>query len=265
MPPLEKVHLVGLYEFMANRGFVDAAGICIVEEGEIFINMSMLETIEPNVLEDALLHTISHEVVHDSVANNYWGFETEDKAQKIYASRRTGLRLTRYRRGSIGMPVLKERGRALNEAVTEELALEAYRQAGGTLDFSNRAYGAERRVLKALQEKFKIDFRVFAETVANRRKLPELVKAMAKANKKIDSGYVSMLFAIMDYEFNRPQCKNNYPQTLAFIRGEQVNLDMSIHDYLGAKFVDKSGLIKDEVERKYKIRTLGKEQRKMAA
>ncbi|MEK7569418.1 MAG: hypothetical protein AAB500_00805 [Patescibacteria group bacterium] len=263
MPPSGKVHLVGLYEFMANRGFVEAAGICIVEEGEIFINMNMLETLEPDALEDSLLHTISHEVIHDSVANNYWGFETEDKEQKTYTSRRTGLRLTRYIGRNANMPDLKERGRALNEAVTEDLALEAYREAGGTLDFSNRAYGPERRVLKALQEKFKIDFKLFAEAVVNRRKLPELVKAMAKANKKIDSGYMSMLLAVMDYENGRPQCRNTYPQTLAFIRGTQVNLDSEIHDYLGAKFLNKDGTIKKSVQEKYNLRVL--ERPKMAA
>ena len=119
--------------------------------------------------------------------------------------------------------------------------------------------------MKALQEKFKIDFKVFAGAVVNRRKLPELVKAMAKANKKIDSGYMSMLLAVMDYECARPECRNTYPQTLAFIRGDRVVLDPEVYDYLGAKFVGKDGKMKNTTREKYKIKILGEEEERKVA
>lgn len=269
MPSMDKIHLSGFYEYFsqAEDHVRDTAGLCFTDSGEIFINMYALEKMEPDNLDDAILHVVQHELVHDAVTNNYWGFEAEVGDEKVYASRRTGLKLVkRVGTDSAGMPILKERGRALNEAVTEELALEAYKSSGGVREnASNLHYVAERRVLKAIQERFKIDFKVFAEAVVNRRKLPELVRAMSKSGEKVNSDYVSMLVAIMDYESNRPQCRDTYPQTINFINGRQVDVDMDIYAYLGRKSLDKNGYLKDDVQKKYNIRMWSPEQKRKAA
>lgn len=270
MPAINKIHLSGFYEYYSQgkEHAFTSGGMCFLDSGEIFINMYALERMDPSEVEENLTQTISHEVVHDAVTNNYWGFEAEESEEKIYTSRRSGLMFIKYRgidKTNTNMPILKERGRALNEAITEELALEAYKSAGGQKELSNRHYMPERRVLKALQEKFKIDFKVFAEAVVNRRKLPELVRAMAKVDKRVDSGYVSMLMAIMDYESSKLGCRDTYPQTMAFIKGTQINLDTTIDDYLGAKFLDKNGYLREEVRKKYNIKTWGQNLGQMAA
>lgn len=257
MPAIDKIHLVDFYEFcsQAKKRAFNASGRCFHESGEIFIDMFFLEYLNPDNSEEELTRVLSHEIIHDAVASNYWEFEVEDADKKNYVPRRSGLKLVKFLGidKTTNMPMLKERGRALDEAVIEELSLEAYRTAGGKKDFSDYSYVAERKVLKVLQDKFKIDFRVFAEATVNRRKLPELIRAMAKADKNIDSSYVSMLMAIMDYESKRQNYKDTYPQTMAFINGEHVNLDSDIYKYLGKKFLDENGIIKDTVKRKYNI------------
>ena len=90
------------------------------------------------------------------------------------------------------------------------------------------------------------------------------MKILNKSGKKIDSGYVSMLMAIMDYESRKPGCRDYYPQTMAFIQGKAVNVDGSIYNHLGAKFLDENGNLKREVAKKYKIKTWEEMEKKAA-
>ena len=265
MPSLDKIHLVGFYEYQSQTNRA-SDGICFLDSGEIFINMYAIEKMNPTGIEDALTLTLSHEITHDSVTNNYWGFETEEGDEKVHNLRRSGLLFVQHLGvDNLGMPILKERGRLLNEAVTEELAQEAGASLGINKKLSNLYYLPERKVLKAIQDKFNINFQVFAEAVVNRRKLPALVRAMAKSDKRADSGYVSMLLAIMDYESRRPHCRETYPQTMAFIQGKKVNVDENIYEHLGDKFLDENGFIKDEVAEKYNIQTWGRGREQIAA
>jgi hypothetical protein len=254
MPDASKVHLTGFYDYFsqAQEHAKTTAGLCFLNSGEIFINMKAVEGMGANNFEENLIHTIAHEVVHDAVANNYWSLETEE-GEKVYTSRRSGLLMTKRLGVTSNMQRIQTRGQALNEAVTEELALQITSSLGIKNESITPYYGPERKVLKALQEKFNINFSLFAEAVVNRRKLPELIRSLERSNAGLNKDFVSLLFAIMDYESHRPNCRLNYPQTMALIRGERVNVDSTIFNFLGSKFKDQYGNIKQEVEKKYNL------------
>ena len=239
LPAKEKIHVVGVLEYQAQAGIAnkDGLGVCFVHNGEIFVNFDVLKQSvrDPKEFIPQLKRTIAHEVMHDAATNNYWMFQTEEDEKEIATSRRSGIKFVKRqgieladgKRGKVKMggQVLIERGRALNEAVTEalseEITREIYASEGAEQPkFSIEPYSAERRIMEMLQEKFAVKFEDFAKAVVNRRAFRRLAEKLEGYERTLEGyerkdesedrkvkhlrpKFTSLLMSVMDFEHNR--------------------------------------------------------------
>lgn len=261
MPNASKVHIVSIYEFQAQAelGGRDALGLCFTQNGEIFINYELLKEVTATDEEfiRELKRTIAHEAVHGAAAANYWVFEQEGGGDEVFVQRRTGLKLVRRERASTSL--VRERGRALNEAVTETLAKDItdkiYKEEGAKqVQYRNEPYQAERNVLKLMEEKFHIPFAKFAEAVVNRKALKELAELLdgkSQEGGKIERPqFMSLLMSVMDYEHHT----NNFDysktkQLIQGVQGVQISPEMKLA--FPASLLDNAGNIKTSLIERY--------------
>ena len=280
VPDKSKIHLLGLYDFMGQSKLygekgMGAGGVCHVHtgSGEIFINMYALEGRTPEQKIEMIKHFVTHEAIHGSSANNYWGVEEADDSTaekpkyKNYLWRRGGLVQGKLENLSTGL-TYKERGRALTEAMTEELTLRALEKIDG-LDkklVQKGIYGSERDVLQALMKKCNVKFDLFAKASIDRRGLPKLVQAVeGRTVKQSETGdkktevsvarprYMALVMAVMDHEYWREQ--RGYEKTKALIEGRPVSLSQEMLATMPAGMTEKDRdgnlLIKNEILEKY--------------
>jgi len=283
LPAKEKVHVVGAIEYqaqsrMAGRG---SLGMCFLESGEIFVNCDLLRielyrsgSPDINVIISQLKRTIAHEVTHGSVASNYWMFNP-DSADVLSVSRRSGLKFIR-RQAIRGQDIrispqqlIIERGRALNEAVTEALAEEAtnsiYAAEGvQTPQALLEPYSAEREVLMMLEKQFEIPFEVFAKATVSRKSLRELAERLngktTNEQTRTEDGnvdikiarphFMSLFMSIMDYELHRG--RQDYKVTKALIGGTKgIVITKDMKSGFAAPLLDRDGNIKQELIDRY--------------
>ena len=264
MPDASKVHIVSIYEFQAQAelGGRDALGLCFTQNGEIFINYELIKEAAANSDEFVreLKRTIAHEVVHGGAAANYWAFEQEaDGSDGVFVQRRTGLKMVRRENASTDL--VRERGRALNEAVTETLAKDItdriYKDEGAKqVTYRSEPYQDERNVLKLMQEKFHIPFTAFAEAVVNRKALKNLAELLdgksQEGNKVERPQFMSLLMSIMDYEHNEHHF--DYAKTKQLIQGAkglQITPEMKLA--FPASLLDRAGNIKASLVEQYDL------------
>jgi len=274
MPTAEKVHIVSVYEFQAQAelGGRDALGLCFTQNGEIFVNYELLKEITANDEEliRELKRTIAHEVVHGGAAANYWAFQPEtDSDDEVFAQRRTGLKMTRRDKGSTSL--VRERGRALNEAVTETLAKDItdkiYKEEGAKqIAYRNEPYSSERNVLKLMQEKFKIPFETFAEAVVNRKalkNLAELLDGKSKEGNKLERPqFMSLLMSVMDSEHShRTFDYTKTKQLIQGVRGIQITREMKLA--FPESLLDRQGNIKESLVQNYGLVDVEAESKKL--
>lgn len=275
LPDKERIHVVGALEYQAQTKFANdgSFGVCFNHSGEIFVNFDMLRhalardgALDKDMLVSQLKRTIAHEVAHGSVANNYWMFTTKD-GDVIPALRRTGVWSSRRENaGSVKGQLIKERGRALNEAITEELAKEITDTIYDSEDAprpsdSLEPYSAEREILHLLQDRFDIPFATFAEAAVNRKSLRTLVE---KLNGKVAPAegvdqergvtlrprFMSLLMSLMDYEFKRQPA--TYSLTRKLIAGEKgIVISAAAKRDLPANLLESDGSIKQILIEQY--------------
>ncbi len=148
--------------------------------GELFINRDALfykdfkgEYLRQKI-EENLMHTIVHEMVHGTSTSNYWHqYKDEKKLARADAynkypnARRLGAMMRRFSKNSDGKISIQERGRALNEAITEHFTLKILKDYGQNAAFN--AYQKERNVLTLLSKTYNIDMQDFYKLLVNRK------------------------------------------------------------------------------------------------
>ncbi len=286
LPAQDKVHIVGVYEYQAQAELAgkESLGVCFANAGEIFVNFDMLKQVCPTMEEliPQLKRTVAHETIHDAVANNYWAYEIDDgpdtdliggadakdkKKQVAILSRRTGLKFVRRNVNKNRMvSSITERGRTLNEAVTETLSKDITdkiygKEKGPKPKYSQEPYAEERALLTMIEKKFNIPFKAFAEAVVNRKKLGELARLLdgQDENRVVQRPqFTSLLMSVMDFDHNRHQYE--YKQAKQLIQGMKgiaiskemkLSFPVSLLDQNGdikKRLVDAYGLIDVDAE-----------------
>ena len=286
LPAKEKIHVVGVLEYQAQAGIAnkDGLGVCFVHNGEIFVNFDVLKQSvrDPKEFIPQLKRTIAHEVMHDAATNNYWMFQTEEDEKEIATSRRSGIKFVKRqgieladgKRGKVKMggQVLIERGRALNEAVTEalseEITREIYASEGAEQPkFSIEPYSAERRIMEMLQEKFAVKFEDFAKAVVNRRAFRRLAEKLEGYERTLEGyerkdesedrkvkhlrpKFTSLLMSVMDFEHNRGATL--YRTTEQLIKGTKgIIISRQMKKGFPASLLDKNGNIQESLIDRY--------------
>lgn len=290
LPSKERIHIVGDIEYQAQNKLADVGtlGVCFLQSGEIFVNFDAIkyqlfrgDKVDSNLLVSQVKRTIAHEVTHAAVASNYWMFEAES-GEKAPAQRRSGLLLrrrqtrTRTSPGESSDQLIVERGRALNEAITEEMAGKVTDGIYKTEKWKPPAtmkhpYSPERNILTMIQKKFNIPFDVFAKAAVDRKGLKKLAAALeGKKSKKqgekseSEKKFMSLLLSVMDSEF----MGNNYayPATKKLIEGKKgIVITKEMKKRFASNLLDEHGGIKKSLVKKYGLIDREAEQMPIAA
>lgn len=173
--------------------------------------------------------------------------------------------------------MIQERGRALNEAITESLAEEVTREIYVSENIPQpipnmEPYSEERDIMKLLQEKFGLTRDDFAKAAINRRALRPLVQkleglttAEGGARERLRPEFMPLLLSIMDYEHNGRAF--DYRVTRQLIDGKK---DIVITKQMKRNFpnnlLDREGNIKPELVERYLLidEEVAEKQRKAA-
>jgi hypothetical protein len=259
LPKVEKIHLSNMYEYQAQAETSgrDTYGLFFNNNGEVFVNVDLLLSIPGMTKERAIMevkHIIAHEATHATAANNYWRYNTVGSDEGAYLPRRGGVKMTRRVNEDV-----RERGRALNEAITEQLARQVLqniysKEEQGYPKLPLEVYQGERQVLQLLQEKFNIDFSEFAKGAVDRKAFKPLVgKLEGKKQGQKERPrpqFMEVLMAIMDYEHDAGRF--NYELTKKLIDGQRIELTPQIKAFFPNSFKT-GGNIRQAVADRYHL------------
>lgn len=279
LPARERIHVVGALEYQAQmrEAGTGSLGVCFNHSGEMFINFDLIKAslfkggpVDTDILVSQLKRTIAHEVTHGAVANNYWMLATEGNPEKIPVLRRTGVQMLRRQAkggGAMkkgGEQIIFERGRALNEAITEELSKEItesiYQSEGARVPKSIvEPYSAEREVLDLLGKKYEIPFATFAKAAIDRKALATLAikldgrtvgEGVKKGERIKRPQFMALLFGIMDAEaLSR---SGSYRVTKQLIEGKKgIMITKEMKKHFAPTLLERDGRIKAKLMERY--------------
>ena len=153
---------------------------------------------------------------------------------------------------------IKERWRALNEWITEQLAIDMLNKE---LNFNapSNCYPEERKVLNMLCKVYDIDIKDFYKLLVNRKaSLKNINKKLSSKivwNKKVKTPhFYSLLMSIMDYEYDQEYSKNqpnSYQLTKALINWETVVVTSEMKTFFHPGLLE-NGNIKRDILNNYK-------------
>jgi hypothetical protein len=257
-PEVKSIHLVGLYEFLAQKkGLKNASeGFAQLEDGALFVNMTALEYTGEEKFEAELKRVLAEALLFP--AGIFLREVLESGEEEIHSRTSNGAA------EEVNVPgtTIKRRrlrGWAFNTAVASELSDEVVEDVGGDKMLLESTMGrrSEREVIDLLREQFGIDRELVWRSVMDKKAQEELVKAVEGDGQR--PGFFDLLKALMDYEMAKGGV---YSKSKDLIMGESLYLT---RDQLAevakrapvkvTKWLDDGSLGLDpEIMKKYNIR-----------
>ena len=268
VPNSSKIHIVGWYEFWGLKWTYqkNVLWFCSYMNGELIINHdalshdSSLRELTPKEIKEKIQHVIVHEIIHGTSVINYRNQYKEETGEKVGfsfpAARRVGMMFFRRKPGAL---YPKERGRPLNEAITEYLNRKIIKEKLWW-DAPNYSYRAERNILDTLCATYNISHDQFIKSIINRKTSLKILneqiegRVATKVNETKTEYTVArprcldMILGIMDYESEN---NKNYPITQAFIMGQKVIISKAMKEKFHPGLLDKKWMLKPEFLKAY--------------
>lgn len=187
LPKKEQIHIVPELEFWGTLNYVKKGllGVRKTMSWEIIVNCSAMwdRKNNPKLTEANLIETIIHEIIHDMWVNNYWKIQERNKAKdgpkrwgkERYEPRRVGMLMFRREKDEHGNILLRESGRARNEALTNRATDVAIKQIypNGAPEWIYKTYRWEEEVLKLIEKQFNITSAEMIQPLINRKATDE--------------------------------------------------------------------------------------------
>ncbi len=275
VPDVDHIHIIPGYLFYAqyNEYSKDTLWFIYQMNGHTFINNEALEhgpngDRSPEEKKEILLHIVTHEVVHWASTSNYhkrWeevNGKTKSWSEEYVFLRRLGAQMTR-RVDKNGQIYLKERGKALNEWLTESLNRYILQEKLGVKsEPSLNAYEAEREIVDMVWAKFGLKKQDLHRFLINRKFGKEVigkvygspidrVNTAGNKYKSFDRpGYITLLMELMDAEHLQKTDKS-LPMAKSFVDKKPFTIKKSQSINFHRSLINKDGSLKEEILQAY--------------
>lgn len=275
VPDADHVHIIPGYLFYAqyNEYSKDTLWFVYRMNGHIFINNEALEH-GPNgdrstaEKKEILLHIITHEVVHGTSTSNYhkrWkevNGKLQDWTEEYAFSRRLGAQMTR-KINKNGQIYMEERGRALNEWLTESLNHYILQEKLGIRSKSTiNAYQAEREIVDMVWTTFDIKKQDLYKFLINRKFGKEVIRNVygnpvqrtddkGNAYKSYERpGYITLLMELMDME-HLQRADRSLPLAKNFVKKEPLTIKKEQSKNFHPSLINEDGSLRGEILQAY--------------